>query len=46
MDVGHGFFMAKFDQENDRQKVMDDGDPWMIFDQILCLLQLKLIELI
>ena len=40
MDVGHGFFMAKFDQE----KVMD-GDPWMIFDQILCLLQLKLIEL-
>jgi hypothetical protein len=36
--------MAKFDQENDRQKVMD-GDPWMIFDQILCLLQLKLIEL-
>lgn len=44
MDVGHGFFMAKFDQENDRQKVMD-GDPWIIFDQILCLLQLKLIEL-
>ncbi|KAH1226219.1 hypothetical protein GmHk_11G032939 [Glycine max] len=30
MDVGHGFYMAKFDEELDRNKVMEEG-PWMIF---------------
>nr|TKS03797.1 hypothetical protein D5086_0000149430 [Populus alba] len=34
MDVGHGFFMVKFDQEIDRMKVMNGG-PWMIFDHYL-----------
>jgi hypothetical protein len=34
MDVGHGFFMVKFDQEMDRMKVMNGG-PWMIFDHYL-----------
>lgn len=30
-DVGHGYFMVKFDSTIDRWKVMSDG-PWMIFD--------------
>ena len=34
MDVGHGFFMVKFNQEMDRMKVMNGG-PWMIFDHYL-----------
>lgn len=34
MDVGHGFYMAKFDEELDRNKVMEEG-PWMIFGHYL-----------
>lgn len=34
MDIGHGFYMAKFDMEGDRMKVMEEG-PWMIFDHYL-----------
>lgn len=34
MDIGHGFFMAKFDMEGDRLKVMEEG-PWMVFDHYL-----------
>jgi hypothetical protein len=34
MDMGHGFFMVKFNQEMDRIKVMNDG-PYMIFDHYL-----------
>jgi hypothetical protein len=34
MDVGHGFFMVKFNQEMDRMKVMNGG-PWMILDHYL-----------
>jgi hypothetical protein len=30
MDVGHGYFMLRFDQENDRMKVMN-GVPWIFF---------------
>jgi hypothetical protein len=31
MDIGHGFFMVKFDLEPDREKVISGG-PWMIVD--------------
>lgn len=34
MDIGHGYFMVKFDLEGDRTKVMEEG-PWMIFDHYL-----------
>jgi len=34
MDMGHGFFMVKFNQEMDRIKVMND-EPYMIFDHYL-----------
>ena len=34
LDVDNGFFMVKFDQPNDREKVMEGG-PWMIFDHYL-----------
>ncbi|XP_057431631.1 uncharacterized protein LOC130724424 [Lotus japonicus] len=30
LDVDNGFFLVKFDQEEDKKKVMDGG-PWMIF---------------
>lgn len=30
MDLGHGFYMVKFDYETDRNKVIN-RDPWMIF---------------
>lgn len=31
LDVDNGFFLVKFDKEEDKRKVMDGG-PWMIFD--------------
>lgn len=34
MDIGHGFYMAKFDIAADRIKVMEEG-PCMIFDYYL-----------
>ncbi|XP_057444266.1 uncharacterized protein LOC130736451 [Lotus japonicus] len=34
LDVGNGFFMVKFDSEEDKNKVMGGG-PWMIFDHYL-----------
>lgn len=34
MDVGNGFFMVKFDSEEDRTVVINGG-PWLIFDRIL-----------
>lgn len=34
MDVGHGFFMVEFDNEEDRNKVINGG-PWMIFNHYL-----------
>lgn len=30
MDLGHGFFMVKLDNENDRTKDMEGG-PWIVF---------------
>ena len=30
VDIGHGFFMVKFDIEEDRTKVIEGGS-WMIF---------------
>ena len=30
LDLGYGFFLLKFDAEEDRARVMDEG-PWMIF---------------
>lgn len=30
MDIGSSFYMVKFEEEVDREKVMDEG-PWMIF---------------
>lgn len=30
MDLGHGFYMVKLDDENDRVKAIEGG-PWMIF---------------
>lgn len=34
VDVGHGFYMVKFDMEADREKVISGG-PWMIFNHYL-----------
>lgn len=34
MDVDNGFYMVKFDQEADCDKVISEG-PWMIFDHYL-----------
>lgn len=34
MDVDHGYYMVKFDLEEDREKVIGGG-PWMIFDHYL-----------
>jgi hypothetical protein len=34
MDVGNGFYMVKFDMEEDRAKVVNGGS-WMIFDHYL-----------
>lgn len=34
MDLGHVFYMVKFDSEDDRSKVINGG-PWMIFDHYL-----------
>ncbi|XP_057432308.1 uncharacterized protein LOC130725066 [Lotus japonicus] len=34
LDVDNGFFLVKFDQEEDKRKVIDGG-PWMIFDHYL-----------
>jgi hypothetical protein len=36
LDVGHGFFMIKFDLEADREKVISGG-PWMIFDHYVAI---------
>jgi hypothetical protein len=36
LDVGHGFFMIKFDLEADREKVINGG-PWMIFDHYVAI---------
>ena len=36
MDVGNGYFMVKFDNHEDREKVIKDG-PWMINDHYLAL---------
>ena len=33
-DIGHGFYMVKFDVEEDRWKVISGG-PWMVFDHYL-----------
>lgn len=34
VDVGHGYYMIKFDLLADREKVIERG-PWMIFDHCL-----------
>lgn len=34
MDVDNGFYMVKFDRDEDKEKVMGGG-PWMIFDHYL-----------
>ncbi|XP_057418764.1 uncharacterized protein LOC130712971 [Lotus japonicus] len=34
LDIDNGFYMVKFDRDEDRKKVMDGG-PWMIFDHYL-----------
>ncbi|XP_057441890.1 uncharacterized protein LOC130733681 [Lotus japonicus] len=34
IDVDNGFYMVKFDRDEDRDKVMSGG-PWMIFDHYL-----------
>ena len=34
MDIGNGYFMMKFDNQDDREKVIKDG-PWMINDHYL-----------
>ena len=34
LDLGFGFFLVKFDNEEDRITVMDGG-PWMLFDHYL-----------
>ena len=34
MDLGHGFYLLKFDLEEDKSKVLDGG-PWMLFDHYL-----------
>jgi hypothetical protein len=38
MEVGNSFFMVKFDEEDDKTKVINEG-PWMIFDHYLALRQ-------
>ena len=34
MDLGYGFFLVKFDRDQDRPKVVEGG-PWMVFDHYL-----------
>lgn len=34
LDLGHGFFLVKFDEKGDRMKVIKRG-PWMLFDHYL-----------
>jgi len=34
LDIGNNFYMAKFDLEADRTKVIQEG-PWMILDHYL-----------
>lgn len=34
MDIGNGYFIAKFEHEEDRNKVINGG-PWIIFDHYL-----------
>ena len=34
LDIGNGYFMVKFDNEDDQNKVIVDG-PWMIFDHYI-----------
>ncbi|XP_020203712.1 uncharacterized protein LOC109789219 [Cajanus cajan] len=34
LDIGHGFFLVKFDMQEDRDKVITGG-PWMMFDHYL-----------
>jgi hypothetical protein len=36
LDIGHDFFMIKFDLEADREKVISKG-PWMIFDHYVAI---------
>lgn len=36
MDIGNGYFMAKFEHEEHRNEVINGG-PWMIFNQYLSL---------
>ena len=34
LDLGHGYFLIKFDTEEDRSEMVE-GDPWMLFDHYL-----------
>ena len=34
LDLGYGFFLIKFDRDEDRTKVIEGG-PWMLFDHYL-----------
>ena len=36
IDLDYGFFLVKFDNEDDRIKVVRGG-PWMLFDHYLCI---------
>ncbi|XP_045831398.1 uncharacterized protein LOC123922747 [Trifolium pratense] len=38
MDVGNAFYMVKFDGEEDKNKVINEG-PWMIYDRYLTVRQ-------
>jgi hypothetical protein len=38
MDVGHAYYMVKFDGEEDKNKVINGG-PWMIYDHYLAVCQ-------
>jgi len=38
MDIGNAFYMVKFDGEDDKNKVINEG-PWMIYDQYLAVRQ-------
>ncbi|XP_057432086.1 uncharacterized protein LOC130724831 [Lotus japonicus] len=38
MMIDHGFYMVKFDKEEDREKVLHGG-PWMIFDHCVAVAQ-------
>lgn len=40
MDVDHGYYMVKFDLEEDREKVIGGG-PWMIFDHYTCSVKME-----